>query len=120
MRRLYPGSDAIVAIANDMKEDLASLLGMNREAISTVDNPLVGPGLATGQAFAAKAGEMPEHPWFSDGGPPVILGCGRLTQQKDFPTLVRAFALMRPLLDVRLMILGKGGHRRTTSRNAIA
>ena len=41
--------------------------------------------------------------------PPVILGCGRLTQQKDFPTLVRAFALMRPRFDARLMILGKGG-----------
>jgi glycosyltransferase involved in cell wall biosynthesis len=35
------------------------------------------------------------HPWFAPGQPPVILGAGRLVDQKDFPTLIRAFARLR-------------------------
>ena len=31
----------------------------------------------------------------SPGQPPVVLGVGRLTEQKDFPTLLRAFARVR-------------------------
>ena len=37
----------------------------------------------------------------------VVLGVGRLTQQKDFPTLIRAFARVRAQRDARLMILGE-------------
>lgn len=108
LRQLYPGGDAIVASSLGVKDDLSTLLGVDREKISTIYYPLVGPGLAIGQAFTAKAAEPPEHPWFGDGGPPVIIGCGRLVHQKDFPTLIRAFALMRPRFEARLLILGKG------------
>ena len=38
----------------------------------------------------------------------MIIGCGRLVHQKDFPTLVRAFALVRPRFEARLLILGSG------------
>ena len=33
-----------------------------------------------------------DHPWFGPGEPPVIVSAGRLTRQKDYPTLIRAFA----------------------------
>ena len=52
-----------------------------------------------------------DHPWFAPGAPPVILGAGRLTEQKDFPTLIRAFALVRKKHPARLMILGEGEER---------
>jgi glycosyltransferase involved in cell wall biosynthesis len=42
------------------------------------------------------------------GEPPVILGVGRLTVQKDFPTLIRAFARVRQKRNARLLILGEG------------
>jgi glycosyltransferase involved in cell wall biosynthesis len=56
------------------------------------------------------------HPWLASNLdpdfdlklPPVILGVGRLTAQKDFPTLIRAFALVRQQRPARLMILGEG------------
>jgi glycosyltransferase involved in cell wall biosynthesis len=38
----------------------------------------------------------------------VILGAGRLTAQKDFPTLIRAFALARAAQPMRLILLGEG------------
>jgi glycosyltransferase involved in cell wall biosynthesis len=43
--------------------------------------------------------------------PPVILGVGRLTPQKDFPTLIRAFALVRQQQPARLILLGEGEER---------
>ena len=40
-----------------------------------------------------------------------MLGVGRLTAQKDFPTLLRAFALVRRRRQARLIILGEGQDR---------
>ena len=38
----------------------------------------------------------------------VIMGCGRLVPQKDFATLIEAFALVRAQRSCRLLILGEG------------
>jgi glycosyltransferase involved in cell wall biosynthesis len=59
----------------------------------------------------ALAEEAPAHPWFSDGGPPVILGVGELSERKDFATLLRAFARLRAGRPCRLVILGEGRRR---------
>ena len=53
----------------------------------------------------------PAHPWFLDGGPPVILGAGRLEPQKDFATLIDAFQHVRANRSCRLVILGVGSLR---------
>jgi glycosyltransferase involved in cell wall biosynthesis len=47
-----------------------------------------------------------DHAWFKPGAPPVVLGAGRLTPSKDFPTLMRAFARLRRERDARLVIIG--------------
>jgi len=39
------------------------------------------------------------------------MGIGRLTRQKDFPTLIRAFATLRRVRPLRLIILGEGRDR---------
>lgn len=45
-------------------------------------------------------------------GGPVVLAAGRLVPQKDFPTLLRAFALARTARpDLRLLLLGEGPER---------
>ena len=58
-----------------------------------------------------RAEEPPEHPWFGDGGPPVILGVGRLAQVKDFLTLIEAFRRVLAERPCRLLILGEGPMR---------
>jgi glycosyltransferase involved in cell wall biosynthesis len=68
-------------------------------------NPVITP------AILAQARQTPNHPWFAPGEPPVILGVGRLTRQKDFPTLLRAFAALRRQRPARLIILGEGEDR---------
>jgi glycosyltransferase involved in cell wall biosynthesis len=59
-----------------------------------------------------KAREPVEHPWLG-GGVPLVLAVGRLHPQKDFPTLLRAFRIVRDARPARLVILGEGGERPT-------
>lgn len=57
-------------------------------------------------AARARVGTQVPHPWLRSGTP-VILAIGRLAPQKNFGTLLRAFALLRRERPVRLMILGE-------------
>jgi glycosyltransferase involved in cell wall biosynthesis len=100
MRRTYPQADVIVAVSNALAEDLAQVTGLPRQLIRTIYNPIVGPELLR------NAEAELDHPWLRRGEPPLILGVGRLTDQKDFPTLLRAFARVRAKRPARLVILG--------------
>lgn len=103
-RKFYPWADAIVTVSQGSADDLVNL-GLSSKRIQVIYNPVVTPELFE------KAREPIEHPWFEPGSPPVILGVGRLEKQKDFPTLIRAFAQMQKQRPARLMILGEGKDR---------
>ncbi len=105
VRAFYPWADAIVAVSRGVANDLARIKGLSRKGIHIIYNPVV-----TSELLAA-ARAPSDHPWFSPGEPPVVLGTGRLTPQKDFPTLIRAFAFMRARRPGRLVILGEGEER---------
>ncbi len=105
IRKFYPWADVIVAVSKGVAEDLAEITGLPEERIRVIYNPVITPELF------AKAEEPVDHPWFRPGEPAVMLGIGRLTAQKDFPTLIRAFALVRKQRPARLMILGEGEER---------
>src|SRR3989338_1328791 len=55
-----------------------------------------------------KAKELTHHPWLQDNYPPVVLGVGRLVPQKDFATLIQAFARAEKPEGTKLIILGQG------------
>jgi glycosyltransferase involved in cell wall biosynthesis len=103
--RTYPWADAIIAVSHGVADDVARLADLPRERITVIYNPVTTPELA------AKAREPVAHPWLAPGGPPLLLGVGKLKIQKDFPTLIRAFAHVRRLRPARLVILGEGGQR---------
>ena len=105
LRAFYPWADRVVAVSRGVADDLARTSGLPRDRIQVVYNPVITP------AMMASAQQAPDHPWFASGGPPVILGVGRLTRQKDFPTLIRAFAEVRRRRAARLMVLGEGEDR---------
>ncbi|QZA32873.1 glycosyltransferase [Hydrogenibacillus sp. N12] len=105
IRRFYPLADTVVAVSQGAAEDLILQTGLPAEKVRVIYNPVVTPDLF------AKADEPLDHPWFRSGESPVILGIGRLTTPKDFPTLIRAFALVRKKRQARLMILGEGEER---------
>jgi len=102
MRWLYPLADAVVAVSQGVATDLEMLTGLPSDRIHTIYNPVILPDLQE------RAQAPLDHPWFKSGEPPVILGVGRLEPQKDFPTLIRAFAQVRKIRPARLVILGWG------------
>lgn len=103
--RFYPEADAIVTVSGGVADDLAGLTGIARQRMTVIYNPVVGDD------FAARAAAIAPHPWLEDGGAPVLLAVGRLHWQKDYPTLLRAFATLRQTRPARLLILGEGPQR---------
>jgi glycosyltransferase involved in cell wall biosynthesis len=105
VRWFYPRADAIVAASQGVAIDVARITQLPTQHIQVIYNPVVTP------TVQSKMQETVDHPWFADGQPPVVLGVGRLVTQKDFLTLIRAFAVLRGQRSARLMILGEGDQR---------
>jgi len=103
--RCYGWAEGVVAVSNGVADDLSATIGLPRAGIEVINNPVVVPELAT------QAAAPVDHPWFGAGEPPVLLSVGRLTAQKDYPMLLRAFAEVRTRRPARLIILGEGGMR---------
>ena len=105
LKVMLPIADGIVCVSEGVSEDLRSMVPAAAHKIETVYNPVVTPRLS-------KQSEQPvDHPWFDDGGPPVILAAGRLTRVKDHATLLRAFAKVTESRPARLIVLGEGPER---------
>jgi glycosyltransferase involved in cell wall biosynthesis len=104
-RLFYPHADVIIAVSHGVADDLSKVTRIPRERIRVIYNPVVTPDILR------KAEETVEHPWFSDSSHQVILGVGRLCIEKDFPTLIKAFALIRQKRPAKLVILGEGEER---------
>ncbi len=105
MRWIYPRADGIVAVSHGVAEDLAKITRMHLDRFSVIPNPVITPEMTE------RASEDPEHPWLKSRDVPIVIGMGRLTRQKDFPTLLRAFSIVRREIPSRLIILGEGGDR---------
>ena len=104
-RRLYPLADEIIAVSKGVADDLAKAIKIPVESIRVIYNPIVTPEIKS------KAIEPCKHPWFRNQEIPVILSIGRLTDLKDFGTLIYAFSLVRKNRVARLVILGEGDER---------
>ena len=105
IRRFFPKAHAIVGVSEGVADDLSRVTGIPRRSIRVIYNPVVSFDLV------ARSAEKASHPWLSNGSTPVIVGMGRLTRQKDFETLIRAFAKVRKLIPSKLIILGEGEDR---------
>ncbi len=105
MRGLYPRCDGVIAVSEGVARDLVEVIGLPEGVVETIYNPVVD------ETLLARSRETVDHPWLQAGEPPVILGVGRLELQKDFPTLLRAFAALQVCRPSRLVILGEGRER---------
>ncbi len=101
----YPKADEIVAVSQGVADDLAHAVKLNRQKIKVIYNPVINDTLFI------KANRHPLHPWFNGKHLPVVIAVGRLTRQKDFPTLLKAFRTVADNVDARLIILGEGEDR---------
>ncbi|MDQ8757229.1 glycosyltransferase [Sphingosinicella sp. LHD-64] len=104
MRVTYRRAYRIAVVAEAIVDELHEDLGLDRSRIVAIRNPIVDQGLLDAAA------QDPEEPIFAQGRP-VILAAGRLAFEKDFDSLIRAFALTRLRHDAALVIVGEGPDR---------
>ena len=105
MKKYLPLNDGIVAVSRGVAEDLIRLLDLSCERVKVIYNPVISDDID----YLAR--QKPGHSWFEKTTPPIILSAGRLHPQKDFPTLLKAFAVVSKNKPCRLMILGEGEER---------
>ncbi|MES9829286.1 MAG: glycosyltransferase [Candidatus Thiodiazotropha sp.] len=105
IRLLYPHIDRIIAVSEGVRQDTLAISGVDQEKVVVIRNPVITPRMI--EAASAPA----PHPWENESEDPLILAVGRLTLQKDFATLLRAFADLRKHRPCRLIILGDGRQR---------
>jgi glycosyltransferase involved in cell wall biosynthesis len=109
---VYRTAHTVVAVSQGVADDLAGAHGVPRARVRVVPNPVVGPELH------ARAATPPPHDWFAPGEPPVVMGMGRLTAQKNFTLLLEAFADVVAHRPARLVVLGEGEERAHLERLA--
>lgn len=100
-RLLYP-SARIAAVSRGVADSLAETTGLKRDSISVLFNPVL-----TDDVLKRFDDPLPET-----APKPYVLAAGRLTAQKNFPLLLRAFRRVAAQRDdLNLVILGEGPDR---------
>ncbi len=101
MHLIFPHVDGIVIVSEAAADDLASFADLDRKRINVIYNPIVG------EEALLVYDELPPVGWWT-GPHRRILAVGSLSDQKDFGTLLQAFAVLQQRTDTRLLILGEG------------
>lgn len=101
-RWLYPLADARIAVSQAIQQDLAKIIHLSPDHIQVIYNPIIEPKI-----FNQSKAPI-DHPWFTAKDRPIILAIGRLAYEKDFRTLIHAFAKVNQQIPSRLVILGEG------------
>jgi glycosyltransferase involved in cell wall biosynthesis len=104
IRWFYPFCDRVIAVSQGVGEDLIKF-GIKPQQITVIYNPIFNPNISK------QGAENIDFLWLNQSEVPVILGVGRLEAQKDFATLIEAFALVKAQIPARLLILGEGSQR---------
>lgn len=102
MRWAYRHADGIIAISAGVAEDLSDRINIPRKDVVVVYNPLDIErvrSLSRDEAQSFFSGED-EHK--------LVVGMGRLVEQKRFADLIKAFAKIRSRQSLRLAIIGEG------------
>ena len=107
-RLLLDRSNHIVAVSDGVRSSVSRTVGVSPAKITTIYNPVVMRELQN------LRDQAPDHPWLPNERSEkslVILAAGRLSNVKDFPTLIRAFHRISETKPIRLIILGEGRQR---------
>jgi glycosyltransferase involved in cell wall biosynthesis len=102
IRATYPRADTVVCVSEGMKQEMRNLLPGPEHNLVAIYNPL------DLDRIRRMAQQPVTHDWPTGINGPIIVAAGRLTKAKDYPNLLRAFALLSATHPARLMILGQG------------
>jgi glycosyltransferase involved in cell wall biosynthesis len=104
--RLIGKADRVIAISRKLRDDyLVPDAGVHPEKIDVILNPIE-------LKKVRDAAELPiDEEWSRELTGGFLLAVGRLELQKDYPTLFKAYALIREKTDTKLLVLGEGAER---------
>src|SRR6185437_11489801 len=102
MRWLYRKAGSVIAVSNGVAEDLRGL-GVPSDRIRVINNPVDQKRL---RHLAEVGPTLPNL-----DGVPYVMALGRLTEAKDYPTLLRAYSASKLRHSHRLVIVGEGEER---------
>ncbi len=109
-RRIYQRAARVLGVSQGVANEAGEVFGVPDDKLGSIPNPRrsreTSPDIA------------PEHEGMF--ARPVITGVGRLAPQKDFATLLNAFAQLDPKHDLNLVILGEGPDRASLEAQARA
>jgi glycosyltransferase involved in cell wall biosynthesis len=106
VRLSYPAADALVAVSDNVADDLVALVPGLAGRVRIISNPSIPADVSSLQRSPTGV------PWLDvEGGPPVLLAVGRLDPVKDYPALLQAFAQVRSSRPARLVFVGDGAER---------
>ncbi len=101
--RLYSHADHVIAVSKGAKQDIVRNTSLRANDVSVIHNPVVTIGLHE------EASKLADNRWLNDESIDVVLSVGRLAEQKDFETLLRAFEkVSEQNARARLLIVGTG------------
>ncbi len=109
VRLFYPTAEGIICVSKGIEKELKREIGITKANITTIYNPVLPWSSLVKSENNDKIEELPH--WIKQKTEPIIIGVGRLTEQKDFHSLIRAFALVRKNRRCKLVILGEGEDR---------
>lgn len=101
-RLAYTVTDRVVAISTGVAEDLVTHFGLSPTRVTVIHNPV---DLDRIQRESAEPLDPAHQARWSH---PVIVAAGRLAEQKNYPLLIDALAVLRERVPAHLFILGQG------------
>ena len=104
---LYNKADAVVATSRWVGDDIIRTCSVAPRKLSVIGNAIIS------KDFYRRADKPLAAELQPSEGMPLILAVGRLSAEKDYPTLIRAFARLRAVDPAQLVILGEGRERTT-------
>lgn len=105
IRRCYKRADAVVTVSAGVAEGLTQFCKIPAGSMQVIFNPVVT------EKLLQMAAQPLRDDWVNSGTAPLLIGAGRIDEQKDFPNLLRAVAIVRQSIPVRVAILGEGDGR---------
>lgn len=104
--RIYPKADCVIAVSQSIRDSMIARELSAPSLIKVIHNPITVRAVQK----SARA-TVPDVP--------ILVACGRLSPQKDYSTLLRAFALLRARKVAKLVVLGEGPLRQSLESQAI-
>lgn len=105
-RFIYNQADKVICVSNGSLEDLNKNFGIDKDKLINIYNPVITPEFVR-TVDLLRHGELKRPVDYR-----YILSIGRLVYNKDFSTLIRAYAESEICNTHRLVIAGEGDERR--------